>query len=72
MRVGFFVTKILLLLIAMFIGGSCLQYVIDFWGTKLAGHEGLVPLLPCVVVSLFTADLPIPLAIITWLYASFS
>lgn len=51
------------------INGLCLEYLIEFWVPLIKEAPVDVPLLPCIIVGLFLGGLPLPLALMTWLFS---
>lgn len=73
---GFEVLFYLVLLVGivalnMFIGGSCLQYCLDFWSFQMTHVAAHAPFWPCAFVSLFLGEIFIGAAILTWIISFF-
>ena len=59
---------LLLIFVNVFVGGSCLQYCLNFWTVHMAHSAAATwPFWPCAFVSLFLGELFILFAIVTWI-----
>ncbi|MBI3633432.1 MAG: hypothetical protein HY226_04020 [Candidatus Vogelbacteria bacterium] len=69
----FFWLFILLAAVAfnLFVGGSCLQYCLDFWSFHMTHVVAHASFWPCAFVSVFFGELFIGFAIFTWILSFF-
>lgn len=56
-----------LLVFNFIVGGLLWDYSITYWASHFSGNAANVPFLPCCFLGLFTAQIAIPVAIITWI-----
>lgn len=60
MGCGTCLVYLVIVVLALWIGGECVNYVLSVWFDKT------LPLWQAMIVALFLGELPIPAAVITW------
>jgi hypothetical protein len=51
----------------LFIGGLCINYIIEFWAPYIVHHSVNIPFLPCAITGIFFAEPAILFSLLTWI-----
>jgi hypothetical protein len=62
-----FVCVLLFMTFNIFVGGFCVEYVIEHWASYLKGVPVDVAFWKCCIAGLFLGEIAVPLAILTWI-----
>ena len=70
MNVGCYaITVVVLILIGAFVGGLLIQYVVEYWASRMKEEPVDAPYWACCIGGVFIGwNIAIPVALVTWIF----